>query len=172
MATFRYTSYSRPHIKGSWPPISLQSICLLTVICNYNLTNTRIPSLLVYMAIAPIILISWSRLYWYFVQQCFVQKWNPLLGAQTCYCPVSIEELSSFTAYNHQQIHQWSSSCSHCVFRIIWPSSFDKPSFWFWFWFWFWFCSFSNFSGIFSSDLTAYIQQNNCPTPCLFLSYI
>ena len=81
---------------------------------TYNLTNNSNTSLLVYMALAPILLIfGWK----------FVQKWNPLLGAQTYHCPVSIEELFSFLAYSRQHIHQRSSSCSRCVFRIIWPTS-------------------------------------------------
>ena len=36
---------------------------LLTTVCNYNLTNTRKPSLLVYTALAPIILIFRSILF-------------------------------------------------------------------------------------------------------------
>ena len=62
---------------------------LLTTICNYNLTNTRKPSLLVYSAPAPIILIFGSGIVWSFVFSrrlcalsqvwcsCHLSSWSP-----------------------------------------------------------------------------------------------
>ena len=145
-----------PRLQIAWPARENEDVGLWAIRCMPLALPTQ-----PYKILYGWILIFKSRLY-----RCFVAGRNPLLGAQTCHCPISIEELFSFSAYSRQRIHQPSSSCSRCVFIIIWPISLDKPSSWFWF------CSFGNFRRIFSSHLTAYIKQNNCPTSCLFLSYI
>ena len=74
---------------------------LSTMICNYNLTNNHITSLLVYTAPAPIILIFRSGIVWSFVSvvNCVpFRKFGALIKSHR-----GAREILEFSAYSRQQ---------------------------------------------------------------------